>query len=148
MAELVFITGASSGIGQSLAARFYKAGFSLALVARRTAEVQAWAAHRGLQPERYSVYSADVAVIDSIVDAARLCVQRQGLPNVVIACAGISVGMDSSVREDLDVFARTLATNNVGLAATFHSFIPGMTLRGSGRLVAIASVAGIRGLPG
>ena len=40
---LVFITGASSGIGQALAARFYQAGYRLALVARRTAEIESWA---------------------------------------------------------------------------------------------------------
>ena len=73
---------------------------------------------------------------------------RQGLPDVVIANAGISVGMDTSVRDDIDVMARTFATNNIGMAATFHPFMGGMTERGSGTLVGIGSVAGIRGLPG
>jgi NADP-dependent 3-hydroxy acid dehydrogenase YdfG len=41
------------------------------------------------------------------------------VPDVVIANAGISIGMDTAVREDLDVMARTFATNNLGLAATF-----------------------------
>ncbi len=44
--------------------------------------------------------------------------------------------------------ARVFATNNLGLAATFHPFISAMAQRGSGRLVGIGSVAGIRGLPG
>jgi short-subunit dehydrogenase len=82
------------------------------------------------------------------VAAGRACIEQQGVPDVVIANAGISVGMDSSEREDLDVMARTFATNNVGLAATFHPFIEAMRTRGSGTLVGIASVAGIRGLPG
>ncbi|MBC7617430.1 MAG: SDR family oxidoreductase [Candidatus Saccharibacteria bacterium] len=148
MAPIVFITGASSGIGQSLAWRYYQAGYSLALVARRTAEIHAWAAEHGLQTERFAVYSADVAVSDSIVAAAQLCLQQQGLPDVVIANAGISIGMDTADRADLDVMARIFATNNVGLAATFHAFIDGMIRRGSGRLVGISSVASIRGLPG
>jgi short-subunit dehydrogenase len=67
---------------------------------------------------------------------------------VVIANAGISVGMDTAQREDLDVLRDTLATNNVGLAATFHPFLQGMLDRRSGALVGIASVAAIRGLPG
>src|SRR5206468_2243400 len=66
----------------------------------------------------------------------------------VIANAGISVGMDTAEREDLDVLARTFAINNIGLAATFHPFIRAMKTRGSGRLVGIGSVAAIRGLPG
>ena len=40
---LVYITGASSGIGQALAARYARAGWRLALVARRVDEVQRWA---------------------------------------------------------------------------------------------------------
>ena len=148
MAPLVFITGASSGIGQSLAWRYYQAGYSLALVARRTSEILAWAHERGLKSDRFVVYSADVAVSDSIVAAAQLCLEQQGLPDVVVANAGISIGMDTTVRSDLNVMERTFATNNVGLAATFHVFIDGMVTRGSGRLVGVGSVAGIRGLPG
>jgi short-subunit dehydrogenase len=67
---------------------------------------------------------------------------------VVIANAGISVGMDTSERSDLDVMRQTLTTNNVGLAATFHPFVSAMAQRSSGVLVGIGSVAGIRGLPG
>ena len=87
-------------------------------------------------------------MIDSIVAAGRDCIARQGVPDVVIANAGISVGMDTAVREDLDVMARTFATNNIGVAATFHPFVQAMAQRGSGTLVGIGSVAGIRGLPG
>ena len=147
-APLVFITGASSGIGQALASRYAAAGWRLALVARRTAEVQAWADAQGLGADRAVVYGADVAVADSIVRAGQDCIARQGLPDVVIASAGISVGIDSAERADLEVLRDTLATNNVGLAATFHPFIKAMRERRAGTLVGIASVAAIRGLPG
>lgn len=148
MSKLIFITGASSGLGQAMAWRFYQAGYSLALVARRTQEIQTWAQEKGLAAERFQIYSADVSSIDSIVDAAQQCLLRQGVPDVVIANAGISIGMDSADRNDLDVMVRTFATNNTGLAATFHAFIAPMVQRGSGQLVGIGSVAGIRGLPG
>jgi short-subunit dehydrogenase len=147
-APLVFITGASSGIGQALAARYARAGCRLALVARRTGELQAWVDTQGLTADRVGIYSADVSLPDSIIAAANACIERQGLPDVVIANAGISVGMDSAEREDLDVMRDTFATNNVGLAATFHPFIRRMRSRGSGSLVGIASVAAIRGMPG
>jgi short-subunit dehydrogenase len=147
-APLVFITGASSGIGQALASRYAAAGWRLALVARRTAEVQAWVDAQGLAADRVAVYGADVAVTDSIVEAGHHCIARQGLPDVVIANAGISVGMDTAEREDLDVMRDTLATNNLGLAATFHPFLRAMRERRSGTLVGVASVAAIRGLPG
>ena len=148
MNKLAFITGASSGIGQALAWQFYQAGYDLALVARRTEAMAEWAKSRRLDVNRLGIYSADVADINSIVAAGQLCLSTQGLPDVVIANAGISVGMDTGVRSDIDVMARTFATNNIGLAATFHPFVDAMSQRGAGTLVGIGSVAGIRGLPG
>ena len=145
---LVFITGASSGIGQALARRYADAGYRLALVARRLEPMQEWAREHGLGADRCQAYGADVAQIDSIVGAAQQCLASQGLPDVVIANAGISIGVDTAEREDLDLMARVYAVNNVGLAATFQPFIHPMAQRGSGTLVGIGSVAGIRGLPG
>ncbi|WKB51218.1 SDR family oxidoreductase [Eleftheria terrae] len=145
---LVYITGASSGIGQALAARYYAAGWRLALVARRAAEIEAWCAAQGFDPGRWAVYGADVRQVDSIVAAGRACIERQGVPDVVIANAGISVGIDTSQYADLEVMRQTFETNNLGMAATFHPFIDPMRARGSGVLVGIASVAAIRGLPG
>ena len=147
-APLVFVTGASSGIGQALAARYAAAGWRLALVARRGADMRAWADARGLDEARCGVYAADVGEPQQIVAAAQQCIAAQGLPDVVIANAGISVGMDTAEREDLEVLRDTFAVNNVGMAATFHPFVGPMRQRGSGTLVGIASVAAIRGLPG
>jgi short-subunit dehydrogenase len=148
LTPLAFITGASSGIGQALAWRYHQAGWRLALVARRAAEMAEWAQAQGIPQDRWRVYGADVADVDAIVAAGQACIAQQGLPDVVIANAGISIGMDTAQREDLEVLARTLAINNVGLAATFHPFVAAMRQRGSGALVGVASVAGIRGLPG
>lgn len=148
MSELVFITGASSGIGQALALRYYRDGARLALVARRTAEVTRWATEQRLDPARFQVYGADVADLEAMARTGRECLERQGLPDVVIANAGISIGMDTTEVADLEVMQRTFATNNVGLAATFHPFVAAMNARRSGTLVGVASVAAIRGLPG
>lgn len=148
MARLLFITGASSGLGQALAWRFYQAGYSLALVARRTDATAAWAASRQLAADRYRIYQADVSLIDNMVAAAQTCLAQQGLPDVVLACAGISVGVDTQVRADLEVMAQTFATNNIGTAATFHGFVAKMRERGSGTLVGIGSVNGVRGFAG
>jgi NAD(P)-dependent dehydrogenase (short-subunit alcohol dehydrogenase family) len=147
-APLLFITGASSGIGQALALRFHRAGWRLALVARRGAELQAWVDGQGLGTDQAQVYAADVRDVRGIVQAGQDCIARQGLPDAVVANAGISVGMDTADFDDLEVMRRTFETNNLGMAATFHPFVAAMRLRGSGSLVGIASVAGIRGLPG
>jgi short-subunit dehydrogenase len=147
-ARLAFITGASSGIGQALAARYAAAGWRLALVGRRPELLRGWAQARGLDGAGCEVYAADVADTGQVVAAGHACLQRQGLPDLVIASAGISVGMDTAEREDLEVMREVYALNNVGLAATFHPFVAPMRARRSGTLVGIASVAAIRGLPG
>lgn len=147
-APLAFITGASSGIGQALAESYARAGWRLALVARRDAALRSWADAHALDAGRCALYAADVRHTDSIVAAGRACLQQQGVPDVVIAAAGVSVGVDTSCREDLDTLQDVYATNVLGLAATFHPFIAPMRERGSGRLVGVASVAAIRGLPG
>jgi short-subunit dehydrogenase len=148
MPKLVFVTGASSGIGQALAWQFYQAGYSLALVARRTEEIKTWANARQISADSYKIYSADVANSDSIAAAAAGCMAQQGLPDVVLACAGMSVGVDTEERGDLDVMTQTFLTNNMGTAATFHPFIKAMKQRQSGTLVGLASVNGIRGFAG
>ena len=146
--KLVYITGASSGIGQALALQYYRAGWRLALVARRVEELRAWAQAQDLAPERWAVYGADVRDVAAITGAGRACIAAQGLPDVVIANAGISIGMDSAELADIEVMRQIYETNNIGLAATFQPFVAAMLARGSGALVGIGSVAGIRGLPG
>ena len=148
MAPLLFITGASSGIGQALAWRYYQAGYRLALVARRADAMLAWTKAQSMDPQRLRIYAADVCDTEAIVAAGQQCLCEQGVPDVVIANAGISIGMDTAIRADLEVMQRIFATNNIGLAASFHPFIQPMAARGTGVLVGIGSVAGIRGLPG
>jgi short-subunit dehydrogenase len=150
--KLVFITGASSGIGQALATAYLQTGWRVAVVARRVDALHTWALETtqqlGLNPDHICVLAADVQNPDSIVAAAEQCMTQMGLPDVVIANAGISLGVDTAEREDLTVMRQVMNTNVLGVAATFHPFIRPMQQRGSGTLVGIASVAGIRGLPG
>jgi len=147
-APLAYITGASSGIGQALATRCLAAGWRVALVARGEAALRAWVDAQGAAASRCSIYVADVRDVEGISAAGRACIEADGLPDVVIANAGISVGVDTAEAADLDVMRATLETNTLGMAATFQPFVRGMCERRSGRLVGIASVAGIRGLPG
>ena len=147
-APLLFITGASSGIGQAMALEWARRGGRLALVARRADEMRAWVAAQGWSADRAAVYVADARDLPAMTAAGRACIAAQGLPDVVIANAGISVGVDTAIEADLDVVRSTLEINNLGVVATFQPFIAPMCERRSGRLVGIASVAGVRGLPG
>jgi len=148
MPRLVFITGASSGIGQAMALRYAKAGWRLALVARRLKVMQEWAEAQGLPPEQCACYAADVCDAASISAAAQACIATQGLPDVVIANAGLAMGLDPASFEHLALLRDVHAANVYGLAATFQPFIQPLCERGSGTLVGIASGAGLRGMPG
>lgn len=144
-APVVFITGASSGLGRALALHYAARGARLALVARKLSALVALEAELTSQ---HLVLPVDVADPAAMAAAAALCVERLGLPDVVIANAGVSVGTLTEEAEDFAAFERVLRTNVLGLVATFQPFVSAMRARGSGRLVGIASVAGIRGLPG
>ena len=95
-----------------------------------------------------SCHPLDVADADALRHAAEEFTRQTGTPDIVIANAGVSSGTLTEHQEDLAVIRRILEINVFGMAATFSPFIAAMQKRGSGRLVGIASVAGIRGLPG
>ena len=141
----VFITGASSGIGAALANEFAIRGACLGLVARRRDALDAVAS---ALPGKHHTFVSDVTDSDALISAARAFDAAVGGADVVIANAGISIGVKTEFYEDLEQFARVIDTNVLGMAATFHPFIAGMKGRRRGTLVGIASVAGVRGLPG
>lgn len=143
----VFITGASSGIGEALARRYAEQGASLGLVARRADVLEALRASLP-HPERHSIYVLDVNDHAALSTAAQDFLARHGGVDVVLANAGVSHGTLTELPEDLPVFEQIMATNLVATVATFSPFVATMRAQKSGRLVGIASVAGIRGLPG
>ena len=142
----VFITGASSGIGEALAREFAARGARLGLAARRTDALQAVVST--LPGQQHLIYGVDVTNTEAIVAAGREFDAAVGGADIVIANAGISVGVKTEHYEDLAQFRRVFETNVLSMPATFHPFIAPMKTRRRGTLVGIASVAGIRGLPG
>ena len=146
----ILITGASSGIGAALARAYAARGDACVLVSRR---LEALEALRGSLPDadRHRSVVADVTDAAAFAEVARVGIERAGLPDVVIANAGISGGTDTANPATFASFRRIIDTNLVALVATFAPFIAAMKAepREAGyRLVVIASVAGIRGLPG
>lgn len=142
----VFITGASSGIGEALAVYYAGQGARLGLAARRRDFLDNLDARLG---GGHGCYALDVADAPALHAAAADFIARFGPPDIVIANAGVSVGTLTECEEDLDAFRRVMDTNVFGMAATFAPFIPAMKMAGGERrLVGVASVAGIRGLPG
>lgn len=169
--QRVFITGASSGIGAALALFYARRGAQVALVGRRaqalqavleslpppsppfkraiasTAAISVCAADGCEAAAGHRLYVADVRDRPAL-HAAAADFLKDGPVDIVLASAGISVGTLTEELDDFDVFSAVLATNVNGTVATFEPFIASMKQRGQGTLVGIASVAGVRGLPG
>jgi short-subunit dehydrogenase len=141
----VFITGASSGIGLALAEEYVRRGAVLGLAARRVESLAAFAAR--FPHASICCYAADVRDADALADAARRFMADHGTADIVIANAGISRGALTG-HGDLDAFRAVMDTNYFGMVATFEPFVASMTAARRGTLVGIASVSGVRGLPG
>lgn len=149
--QRVFITGASSGLGMALAREYAARGALLGLVARRADMLHELAA--SLPGGAHRVYALDVSDHAALAEAAHDFLQALGGVDIVIANAGVSAGTLTELAEDLPVFERIVATNLTAMVATFMPFIGAMQSQAEAgqrgcRLVGIASVAGIRGLPG
>jgi NAD(P)-dependent dehydrogenase (short-subunit alcohol dehydrogenase family) len=144
----VFITGASSGIGAALAREYAARGAVLGLLARRRDALDALIASLP-HPERHRAYAVDVLDSAALARAAQDFIAANGGADVVIASAGISHGTLTERPEDLPLFAAVFATNVQATVATFAPFIEAMKAQaGPRRLVAIGSVAGVRGVKG
>jgi len=142
----VFLTGASSGIGEALARHYAGAGATLGLFARRETELARLASM--LAPATVVTYPGDVRDAAALASAAEDFIARFGAPDIVIANAGVSRGTLTDEADDLPAFRTVFDTNVLGIVHTFSPFMAALRGARAGTLVGIASVAGFRGLPG
>jgi len=141
----IFLTGASSGIGEAFARHYAARGATVGLVARRGELLERLNASLATPGSTHVADVRDAAAMKSAADAF---MSRHGLPDIVIANAGVSFGTLTELEEDLPAFRETFDINLMGIVNTFNPFVDPMRGRKSGILAGIASVAGLRGLPG
>jgi short-subunit dehydrogenase len=143
----VFITGASSGLGEGLARHYARQGATVGLCARR-ADVLAGVA-RAIEDDggRAAVYTADVGDTAAMAKAAGDFAAENGGADLVIANAGIGIP-HQTLQGKSEPIARLLRINVIGVTNTIVPFVPVMVAQGAGTLVAMGSAAGERGLPG
>jgi short-subunit dehydrogenase len=140
------VTGASSGLGRSLAAWLAARGVTVVACARRRVkldELRDEAARTGGVVEPLELDVADVAAVRERL--AELDGRDGGL-DLVVANAGAGE-LTSARKFDWEAGERILRVNVLGAAATLTAALPGMLARDRGHLVAIASIAAVRGLP-
>ena len=144
--KVVLITGASSGIGRGLALEFARRGAAVGLLARREdllrEAVEEIEAHGG----KAIALPADVTDANAVQAAACELRRTFGAIDLMIANAGIGAATPASNLQLEDVEG-VIKVNLIGAANSAAAVIPDMVRRGSGRLVAISSLAGYRGLP-
>ena len=141
----VVISGASSGLGLALARHYLQQGAVVGVVARRANLLQSLSQQF---PQQVYCYPLDVRDAVATQAAAQDFIARAGVPDIVIANAGVSAGTLTEYAEDSEVFQRVMDINVLGMVKTFQPFLAAMREAGCGKLVGIASVAGFRGLPG
>ena len=143
--KVVWITGASSGIGEALAYAFARRGARLVLSARnepRLLAVLAACAH----PERHTVLPLDLADGATLGPAVAAALARCGQVDVLVHNGGVS---QRSLAKDTEtaVDRRILETNFFGAVALTKALLPAMLARKSGRFVVISSLVGKFGTP-
>ena len=145
MSLRVVISGASSGLGLALALHYLRQGAVIAAFARRADLLQTLSQQF---PHQVHCYPLDVRDATAILAAANDFMTRAGVPDIVIANAGVSRGTLTEYAEDVHAFQEVMDINVLGVVKTFQPFVAAMRAAKSGRLVGISSVAGFRGLPG
>ena len=142
------ITGASSGIGAALVKEYARNGYRVVMVARRLDAMHAIANEAGLKADKARYIVCDIRDVAAWRAQAAELLASWGCPDVVIANAGISIGVMTEDPADYQVFKDVMETNWLATLSTFQPFVAPMRTRGGGRLAGVASVAGIRGLGG
>jgi Short-chain alcohol dehydrogenase of unknown specificity len=145
--KIVFLTGASSGIGEALATAVAKQGAILGLLARREELLKDLAARCESAGGRTRVFACDVTDPDAVHAAANKLREEFGGIDILICNAGISGNEPETRNYDPAGVGRVIDINLMGAVNAVHAVVAQMLERGSGQLVAISSLAGIRGLP-
>ena len=147
--KIVFITGASSGIGASCARAFAAQGAKVLLCARRLERIQALAdelqKEHGVAARTFQLDVRDQPAVEEAV--AGLPPEWEAI-EVLVNNAGLSRGLDKLHEGKLQDWEEMIDTNVKGLLYVSRAVIPGMVKRGAGHIINLGSIAGIEAYPG
>eukprot|EP00182_Erythrolobus_australicus_P002352 CAMPEP_0185830198 /NCGR_PEP_ID=MMETSP1353-20130828/681_1 /TAXON_ID=1077150 /ORGANISM="Erythrolobus australicus, Strain CCMP3124" /LENGTH=289 /DNA_ID=CAMNT_0028528063 /DNA_START=210 /DNA_END=1079 /DNA_ORIENTATION=- len=141
--QIALITGASSGIGEATAWRLADLGCRLVLCARRRDRLeQLRSAILAELPEaQMHLETLDVCDLRAVAALATSLPKEFADVDILVANAGLALGLDAAHEASLDEFAKMLDTNVLGVAASVNAFVPGMVSRSRGHLVIVSSIA-------
>ncbi|MGR3811636.1 SDR family oxidoreductase [Jiulongibacter sp. NS-SX5] len=145
--KVIWITGASSGIGEATAYQFASKGYRLVLSARRESELNRVKANTGLNPEEVLVLPMDMEDMDSFASKTNQVLQHFGQIDILYNNAGIS--QRSFVLDtDLSVYERIIKLDLLSVIALTKAVLPHMISRKTGNIAVTSSVAGKVATPG
>lgn len=146
--KIVFVTGASSGIGAACAKRFAEAGSRLILLARRGDRLQELAGnlhrHWGTMVHCLTLDVRDRHAVMS--QLTQLPADWQGV-DILVNNAGLSRGLDKLQEGNLDDWEEMIDANVKGLLYVTRAIVPGMVERQGGHIINIGSIAGRHAYP-
>lgn len=148
MSKRILITGASSGIGESITRDFARRGYTLGLAARRVDQLNEMKAELESEFPGCSIHTASLDVTDCDAVFRVVGELRDAMGGLDIAIANAGIGNPTHVgKGDFATIQRVLQTNVMGAIATIEAAAEICIEQGHGQLVGISSVAAYRGLP-
>lgn len=144
--KVIWITGASSGIGAKLAIELSKMDCQLILSARNEKGLLQTKAECHGNPEDINILPLDIGRLEDVLKAYELARESYGRIDILINNAGISQ-RSLTIDTNLDVYAKLMHINFLGTVAVTKSVLPEMIERGSGQVVTITSLVGKFGTP-
>lgn len=137
--KTVFVTGASSGIGEATAKLFAQAGARMIVAARRVDRLKKWASEFS---NPFHIIELDVRSRSAVEAAIKAIPQPFKQIDVLVNNAGLARGLEKAQEADVDAWDEMIDTNVKGLLYVTRSVIPGMISRGTGHIINIGSIAG------
>lgn len=145
--KVVFLTGASSGIGEALALDLAKRGACLGLLARRREILEDLAERCNSAGGQAVALPADVTAAEEVAEAAERLRAEFGKIDILVANAGIGGNNDETRNYEPTAVKKVVDINLLGSVNAVYAVVGKMIERREGHLVAISSLAGFRGLP-
>jgi 3-hydroxybutyrate dehydrogenase len=136
------VTGGSRGIGRTIAGRLSEAGARVTVLGRNLKALQAVVETGGA----HAVAVADVRDPAVLAGAIAQAATQNGAVDILVANAGVAPAAPF-LKTDTDSFRQTIAVNLLGVVEAARAVLGRMVERRGGRIIAIASTAGLKGYP-
>jgi short-subunit dehydrogenase len=143
---IIWITGASSGLGRELARQYAEAGHRVCVSARSTDALDELAENCSEGQGEVHPFGLDITDMEQVSDVFNRIVERVGVPELCIFNAGTHTA-NSVVSFDRNVFRRLIDINYMGVINCLQATVPVYLGQGCGEIAVVSSVAGYRGLP-